>query len=189
MAGGVILTELGAFCSRVARFGPGTLVRLTGGDAWARLPIDVLVTRKIETTPGVYQAGELLASLDGTPLPPSRDHDWRGALPGGPGRVLESIPAAELRGIAEAAASTMRSANPAIGERRVRDALLEHVAISVTAADGEAAEVPLRLVLGLARMGFAGEGAVLVLRSGPWTGLRGEHGTAWYRPSLPLLTR
>ncbi|MEV6525126.1 hypothetical protein AB0M43_24535 [Longispora sp. NPDC051575] len=217
------MSDLGAFCARVARFDPATLVRLSGGAVWARLPFDVLVTRPIagpapagpaeagptqagpaptepaEADPApagpgptkgatdvTYRVDELLADLSGTP--PLRDTEWRGALPLAAGRTLEEIPAAELRGIAEAAAATLRAAPPTLGERRVRDALLDHVAITVTADDGESAEIPLRLVLGLTRMGFLGETPVAVRRSGGWTGLVGEFGAAWYRPALSFLT-
>ncbi|MGY0233329.1 hypothetical protein [Longispora urticae] len=233
------MSDLGAFCARVARFDPATLVRLSAGAVWARLPFDVLVTRPIAgpaptgsaptgpaqagsaqpgpastepapaglasagpapagptpagpgTTPGAavdatYRVDELLADLSGTP--PLRDTEWRGALPLAAGRTLEEIPAAELRRVAEAAAATLKAAPPTLGERRVRDALLDHVAITVTTDDGESAEIPVRLVLGLTRMGFLGETPVAVRRSGGWTGLVGEFGAAWYRPALSFLT-
>ncbi|WP_412541909.1 hypothetical protein [Longispora sp. K20-0274] len=210
--------DLGAFCARVARFDPATLIRLSAGAVWARLPFDVLVTRPIAaplvpeparagdpgpaaSVPGqaapapvavvdvTYRADELLAHLSGTAgPPPGRDAEWRGALPRAVGRTLEEIPAGELRRIADAAASTLRVAPPTLGERRVRDALLEHVAIAVATDDGESAEIPLRLVLGLTRMGFLGEAPVPVRRSGGWTGLVGEYGAAWYRPALSFRT-
>ncbi|GIG61000.1 hypothetical protein Lfu02_53720 [Longispora fulva] len=180
--------DLGAFCARVVRFDPGTLVRLSGGAVWARLPFDVLVTRPVEAGSGdvTYRADELLEAA--VSPPPSRDAEWRGALPRAAGRTLEEIPAVELRRIADAAAATLRDAPPTLGERRVRDALLEHVAITVSTDDGESAEIPLRLVLGLTRMGFLGEAPVAVRRSGGWTGLVGEFGAAWYRPALTFRT-
>ncbi len=77
--------------------------------------------------------------------------------------MVESLPATELARVAAAASETLRTAaekgvgGRAVGERVVRDALLDHVAIVVTAADGERVEVPQRLVQAVVRMGFLGQ--------------------------------
>ncbi|MEO3748306.1 hypothetical protein [Plantactinospora sp. B5E13] len=202
--------DAGAFLARVARFDPAALVRLrsTGAGAgaagpaertqlWAWLPWGVLVGRVVAGPgPGdaTVSAAELLAVLgrDDATLPRRRDTDWRWPLPPSPGVVVERIAGTELRRIAEAAAGTLRTAategvaGRAVGQRALRDALLDHVAVVVTgpasagsAAAGSASagsapigsagsagsaptadtgriEVSQRLVQGIVRMGFLG---------------------------------
>ncbi|RLP98078.1 hypothetical protein EAD98_05315, partial [Micromonospora sp. CV4] len=114
--------------------------------------------------------------------------------------------------IAGAAAGTLRSASEhgvagrAVGQRALRDALLDHVAVLVTPDDppGPPVEVPQRLVQGLIRMGFLGpadgpagapaEAAVQVRVAGRWVGLVGPYGAAWLQKATdlavtPLATR
>jgi hypothetical protein len=143
-------------------------------------------------------------------------------VPSSPGRAVEHIPVAELRRLAEAAARTVRRAmtegvnGRAVGERALRDALLDHVAIVVTGDDGERVEIPQRMVQALVRTGLleptdapastttAGAGvsvaaggrgvsadtestdAVAVRRTMAWIGLSSRYGSAWYRPISPL---
>ncbi|MBM0235294.1 hypothetical protein JNW91_27955, partial [Micromonospora sp. STR1_7] len=94
----------------------------------------------------------------------------------------------------------------AVGQRALRDALLDHVAVVVT-PDGPPTppvEVPQRLVQGLVRMGFLGaadspvadvaEPAVQVRVAGRWVGLVGPYGAAWLQKATdlavtPLATR
>jgi hypothetical protein len=53
--------------------------------------------------------------------------------------------------------------------------------------DGAPFAVPQRLVQALVRMGFLGAAEVTVVTAGPWTGLAGSYGTAWFRtPSLSV---
>ncbi|MEQ4301521.1 hypothetical protein ABNF97_09035 [Plantactinospora sp. B6F1] len=149
------LPDAGAFLARLTRLDPGAVVRLRSGSPggaaggpdrtvlWARLPWDVLVGRVVAGAgPGdaTVSAAELLAELGrgGAALPRRRDADWRWPVPGGPGTVVETIAGAELRRIAVAAAQTLRGAaaegvaGRAVGQRAVRDALLDHVAVVVT---------------------------------------------------------
>jgi hypothetical protein len=203
------ITDAGAFLARLTRLDPGALVRLrsdpvTGGRAglWARLPWSVLVTRGVAGAgPGdaTVSAAELLAELGrgGRALPARRDAQWRWPLPPSTGRVVETMAAAELRGVAAAAAGTLRSAERggvggrAVGQRALRDALLDHVAVVVTAPDSRV-EISQRLVQAVVRMGFLGPPAesgsdgVQVRVAGRWTGLSGPFGTAWSR-SVGLL--
>jgi hypothetical protein len=135
------------------------------------------------------RADELLTAVgDGRDLPAPRDADWRWPLPSPSAVDVEEIPAAEVLRIAAAAADTARSAlgagvdGRAVGSRRLRDALLDHVPI-VVQAGGERVEVPQRLVQAVVRMGFVKpDGRVVVRRAGAWVSLAGEFGAAWHRP-------
>ncbi|MGC1213407.1 MAG: hypothetical protein WA890_19325, partial [Micromonospora sp.] len=96
--------------------------------------------------------------------------------------------------IADAAAGTLRVAategvaGRAVGQRAVRDALLDHVAVVVTPDDSPdtRVEVPQRLVQGLVRMGFVGPGAVQVRVAGRWVGLVGQYGAGWWQKVAEL---
>ncbi|TDB76369.1 hypothetical protein [Micromonospora sp. KC723] len=196
--------DAGAFLARLVRFDPTTVVRLRPVDGagrtalWARLPWDVLVARTVAgSAPGdvTVVAADLLARLESADatLPPRRDDRWRWPLPPVTSRTVEEVPVGELRRIAEAAAGTLRSAaahgigGRAVGQRMLRDALLDHVAVVVTPDDapGEPVEVSQRLVQGVVRMGFLGPvgaaGAVQVRVAGRWVGLVGPYGAAWSR--------
>ncbi len=224
-AGGHGLTgaaDAGAFLARLVRLDPAAPVRLrsappVGGPGaaggrtalWARLPWGVLAVRTVGG-PGcgdvTVAARELLAALSsGTgDLPARRDAQWRWPLPPPASRSVELLPAGELWRIAEAAAGTLRDAaahgvaGRAVGQRALRDALLDHVAVVVTPEDppGPPVEVAQRLVQGLVRMGFlgrpgnaagavagpgagAGGGDVQVRMAGRWVGLVGPYGAVW----------
>ncbi|MFI5836876.1 hypothetical protein ACIA5A_24665 [Micromonospora sp. NPDC051300] len=199
------VADAGAFLARLVRLDPAVLVRLrpvpgTGRTAlWARLPWDVLVVRTVPgTAPGdaTVAAGDLLAELGagGTALPRRRDDGWRWPLPPPASRPVEVLPGAELRRIADAAAGTLREAathgvaGRAVGQRVLRDALLDHVAVVVTPDEAPAApvEVSQRLVQGVVRMGFLGDGDVQVRVAGRWVGLVGPYGAAWSRTVADL---
>jgi len=167
---------------------------------WARLPFDPLVVRGLAAAVErdvTVRAGELLTAVGaGRELPAPRDADWRWPLPPPAAVDVETVPADEVLRIAAAAADTARAAlssgvgGRAVGSRRVRDALLDHVPIVVEAdgADGQKTggqrvEVPQRLVQAVVRMGFVTPGSrVIVRRAAAWVGLAGEHGAAWHRP-------
>jgi hypothetical protein len=209
--------DAGAFLARLTRLDPAAVVRLRPAAAapdgsprtalWARLPWQVLVTRAVRgrgPAEATVSAADLLAVLAAGEerLPPRRDADWRWPLPAGPGHVVETIGAAEVVSIARAAAGTLRSALGAhqVGERMVRDALLDHVAIVVTDASTETAagaaadpgagrvEVPQRLDQAVVRMGFLGASGgvtdepVQIRIAGRWVALTAPYGTAWLRP-------
>jgi hypothetical protein len=211
--------DAGAFLARLTRLDPASVVRLrsgatagaAGGTArtvlWARLPWSVLVSRVVAGNgPGdaTVSAAELLGELarGGTALPRRRDADWRWPVPGTAGTVVESIAGDELRRIAVAAAGTLRTAaaegvgGRAVGQRALRDALLDHVAVVVTpaspgagvpdpSADGGRIEISQRLVQAIVRMGFLGSpgsaerDAVQVRIMGRWVGLAAPFGAAW----------
>ncbi|MFC4146887.1 hypothetical protein ACFO0M_11565 [Micromonospora mangrovi] len=199
------VADAGAFLARLVRLDPATVVRLrpvpgAGRTAlWARLPWGVLVVRTVAgVAPGdvTVAAGELLAELSagGAALPRRRDELWRWPLPPLASRAVELLPAADVRRIAAAAAGTLREAathgvgGRAVGQRVLRDALLDHVAVVVTPDDAPEApvEVSQRLVQGLVRMGFLGDGDVQVRTAGRWVGLVGPYGAAWSRKVAEL---
>jgi hypothetical protein len=203
------VTDAGAFLARLLRLDPVALVRLRPvAEAtvalWGRLPFGVLVTRRVRAAPGqdaTVRAAELLDVLaaGAGPLPARHDADWRWPTPPEPGRVVERLPAAELVRVGEAAAQTLRAAvsggvrGRAVGERVLRDALLDHVPIVVTTDEGLRVEVSQRLVQAVIEMGFlepettVGTGEVRVAAG--WVGLTGAFGGAWHRPSTPLDVR
>jgi hypothetical protein len=158
--------DAGAFLVRLMRLDPGALVRLRPAGAatelWARLPFGVMVVRTLARTSSVdmtLAAADLLREVSG---PVRRDAEWRWPLPSSRGRAVEAIPAHEIARVAAAAARTLRTAavegvgGRAVGERVLRDALLDHVPIVVTADDGQRVEVSQRLVQAVVRMGFLG---------------------------------
>lgn len=161
----------GRFLTRLVRFDPGALVRLRpAGEGrvalWGALPWGVLVTR---TVAGFSAADRTVAAADllaGVTKPAPRDAEWRWPLPPAAAGSVEVIPAAVVRDVARAAAHTLKTAMESgvdgrqVGSRRLRDALLDHVAITVTvdrpglAQHGRVVEIPLRVVQGVTRMGL-----------------------------------
>lgn len=207
------VADAGAFLARLVRLDPDAPVRLrraVGGPApgladvgaartalWGRLPWGVLVTREVAgagPADATVPAAGLLASLAAgdAGLPPRCDPRWQWSLPTGPGRVVEEVSGAQLHRLAVAAAGTLRAAaaggvaGRAVGQRAVRDALLDHVALTITQLDGEPLPVPQRLIQAAFRMGFLGPvgasgPATRVCVVGPWVGLSAPYGVAWLR--------
>ena len=221
--------DTGAFLVRLLRLDPAAVVRSRprpsgGGELWAMLPFRVLVTRPLTAAPVgdiTVSAAELLSDLGKTP--PRRDAAWRWPVPSSRGRPVERIPAHEIARIAAAASRTLRAAmlsraagELAVGERVVRDTLLDHVPIVVTGPEGERVEVPQRMVQAVVRMGFlgrvtnthsddedtqidafvterdaattvtSGDNLVTVRLAMGWIGLDASYGSTWYRPISPL---
>ena len=193
------VADAGAFLARLVRLDPAGPVRLraAGGRTalWAHLPWEVLVTREVAgdgPADVTVSAAELLAVLarDGDQLPARRDEQWRWPLPPATAETVESVSGAELARLAAAAAGTLREVasgalgERSIGQRAVRDALLDHVALTVTPSAGEPVEVPQRLVQAISRMGFLGPDGVdapetRVRTAGRWVGLSAPYGVAW----------
>ncbi|WP_328466243.1 hypothetical protein OHA21_45740 [Actinoplanes sp. NBC_00393] len=201
------IPDAGAFLARLTRLDPGAPVRLRSSAGrtalWAHLPWDVLVTREVAGPgPGdaTVSAAELLAVLaaGGEGLPERRDTQWRWPLPPAVSQAVESISGSELAQLADAAAGTLREISTggmsgrAVGQRAVRDALLDHVALVVTPASGAPVQVSQRLVQAVARMGFLGPRSVetaeaRVRVAGGWVGISAPYGVAW-RQSVHKLT-
>lgn len=190
----------GHFLSRLLRFDPGALVRLhPPAQMWGALPWGVLavVSAGPVETDRTVSARDLLA---GGHLQ-NRDSEWRFGLPPAAAVSIEVLPTAVVRRMAQSAAQTLREAlesgvdGRAVGTRRLRDALLDHVVVTVTVDRpdsphfGRVVEVPQRLVQALVRMGFtehSGE-TVDVLVAGPWVGLATPAGAVWHRAAGPTL--
>ena len=193
------VADAGAFLARLTRLDPAAPVRLRSTRSrtalWARLPWEVLVTREVAGAgPGdvTVSATELLAVLarGDAELPSRRDSLWRWPLPNSAGRAVESVANAELARLATAAAGTLREVTAgglsgrAVGQRAVRDALLDHIALVVTPADDDPIDVPQRLIQAVSRMGFLGKadmdgGDSRVCVSGRWVGISAPYGVAW----------
>jgi hypothetical protein len=185
-------------------FAPVRLKAAGGRTAlWAHLPWDVLVTREVAgagPADATVAAAELLGVLaeGGDRLPSRRDAQWRWPLPPPAAATVEAIAGAEVSRLAAAAAGTLREvttgglAGRSVGQRAVRDALLDHVALVVTPAGGEPIEVSQRLVQAVSRMGFLGpevsDGLATRVRvAGRWVGLSAPYGVAWLQ-SVKKLT-
>lgn len=176
---------------------------------WGRVPWEVLVTRTVPATvpPGTpaepaaldvtVSAGGLLTALPAGGWPARRDADWHWPLPpsAGPGTevgsAIEEIPAADVLRLGAAAAATLRDASGRMGERVLRDALLDHVAIEVVSA-GQRVEIRQRLIQALLRMGFVATddvGSITVRTSGGWVGLAARHGAVWQQMGTSFAIR
>jgi hypothetical protein len=188
--------DAGAFLAHLLRLDAAAVVRLRPADGavgmWARLPFGVLVTRAVRAEVGrdvTVRAKDLFEVLrgNGDRLPTAVDAQWRWPLPPGPGTLVEELPAADVRRVADAAAQVVRDAiadgvgGRAVGTRRIRDAMLDHVPFVVEHGT-ERFDVPQRQVQGLVRMGFLGTDPVAVRRAARWTGLAATHGSCWYLP-------
>jgi hypothetical protein len=193
------VADAGAFLARLTRLDPAAPVRLRASHGrtalWGRLPWDVLVSREVAgegPQDATVSAAELLSVLakGGDSLPALRDGQWRWPLPPASALTVESVSGAELARLAAAAAGTLREVaagalgDRAIGQRAVRDALLDHVALTVTPSAGEPVEVSQRLVQAISRMGFLGPDGVdspetRVRTAGKWVGLSAPYGVAW----------
>lgn len=174
-----------AFAARVARLDPDAPVLAREGRLWAVLPIGVLAVREAAALPeGVYRAADLAA---GTAAARPAD-SWRVRLPPPPWTAIETVPAADVADIDRKAAEALRERlGQGIGERRLRDAMLDHAALTVD-SDGTFHRVQVRLVAALCRMGFLGEDPVTVLRSGRRLGLAATYGAVWERDrGLPMI--
>jgi hypothetical protein len=183
-----------AFAARAARLDPDTLVLAQGGRLWAALPFGVLAVREASGSAladgdsalpdGVYRAGDLAAGT----AAPRLAAEWRGRLPKQPWTTVETVPAADIAEIDRKAAQALRERRgQGVGDRRLRDAMLDHVTLRVE-HDGRIYPVEFRLVAGLCRMGFLGEDPVRVLKAGRRIGLAGTYGTVWDRDrGLPML--
>jgi hypothetical protein len=205
------VADAGAFLARLARLDRAAPVRLRSAGArtalWAQLPWNVLVTREVagpgpgDATVSAAELLTVLASGDDS-LPTRRDTQWRWPLPPPGGHVVETVAAAEVSRLATAAAGTLREvtagglAGRAVGQRAVRDALLDHVALVVTPPGAGPVDVPQRLVQAVSRMGFLGPADgpagvdgpdIRVCVSGRWVGLSAPYGVAWLQ-SVKVLT-
>jgi hypothetical protein len=196
---GLIRAEVAPFLARLVRLDPAAVVRLrpagmgSAVDLWSRLPWRVLVHRRVhgnlDTDITVTASGWLdrIAQESGE-LPSPANHEWRWPLPPSSYTSIESLPALQVRRLGVAAAETLRAARGRVGDRALRDALLDHVPIVVN--DGQTrVEVPQRLVQALLRMDFMGtqnDGQVTVCIAPRWVSLTAIYGSVWLQTSTSL---
>jgi hypothetical protein len=213
MSGAVGLGDVGGqlgglapLSRRVAALDPrGVLrIRLHAGLAagYVRLPFGVLVGRTVRVDwagPAldcVVGAGELVSWLQGqTHDPPLlRDVEWRGALPPARGwQRVDRVPDAVIRDVVRKGAATFRDAAAREGvpggqpRAEVADALLDSVVLTAVEG-GVRAEVSLRTISAMTRMGFVPEGShVAIDVCGRWARVAAEFGSAYAeRPGLAL---
>jgi hypothetical protein len=205
-----LLTDLAPVLRRAVTLDPKSLarLRLTGEAAMVlvRLPFGVLVSRTVRTG-GVrpdpvdvtVSAAEALAWLDGDGAVPQRhDAAWRTGLPPVSGwRRLETVPDAVVRNLVRTGALALKDAAAREGvpgaqpRAEVADALLDSVVLTVQDDDGRTAEVTLRALSALTRMGFLPRGGhVYVDTVGRWVRVVGEYGTVYLeRPGSGLVLR
>ena len=174
------LRELGPAARRASDLDPRSLVRLRIADGSAsallRLPFGVLVARTIDveqqlaTTDTTVRAVELVRWLDGDDDQPPEPLDelWRWAVPPTTGlQRVETVPDTQLRPIVRQGALTLKEAAAREGlppgtqpRAEVADVLLDSVVLTAQSADGLRAEVTLRALSALVRMGFLARDSV-----------------------------
>lgn len=204
------LTELAPVLRRAASLDGKNLVRLRLGNGRAtaliRLPFGVLVSRGVqadvraEPVDVAVAVADALAWLDGDTdiVPRARDAQWRSGLPPSSGwSRIETVPDDVVRPLVRSAAVTLTQAAEREGvpgaqpRAEVADALLDSVVLTVTGGDGTIAEVTLRALSALTRMGFLPKGGhVFVDSSGRWVRVVAEYGTVYLeRPGSGLVLR
>lgn len=172
-------------------------IRLGGGAATAlvRLPFGVLVSRTVEapvrdgSSDVTARAADLLAWLDGDTdeLPAPRDVEWRAGLPPSSGwSRLETVPDDVVRPLVRSGALALRDAAIREGvpgaqpRAEVADALLDSTVLTVEDDAGTRAEVSLRALSALTRMGFLPRGGhTRVDVHGRWVRVVAEYGTVY----------
>ena len=192
------LSDTAPLVRRVVGLDPRSLVRvrLSAGSvtSFVRLPFDVLVGRTVKTRWAggeidcVVSARDLLAWLDGTSRepPPPRDALWHGTIPPGGGwRRVEMIPDAIVRNLVRKGAGALQDAAQREGvpggqpRAEVADALLDSVVVTAQAS-GLRAEVTLRTLSALTRMGFMPRGSRAAIDlSGRWLRVAAEYGSVY----------
>ena len=193
------LHELAPVLRRAVTLEPAGLVRVRLGPGTAtalvRLPFGVLVSRTVQapqrdgSSDVTTRAGELLAWLDGAAdqPPTSRDAEWRSGLPPAAGWTrVESVPDHVVRPLVRSGAQALQDAADREGvpgaqpRAEVADALLDSTVLTVADDAGRTAEVSLRALSALTRMGFLPrDGRVHVDVHGRWTRVVAEYGTVY----------
>jgi hypothetical protein len=193
------LAELTPAVRRARDLDPRSLVRVRVADGVAtaliRLPFGVLVARSIQLdtsapdTDTTSAAADLLSWLDGEhdAPPDALDMWWRWGTPPSSGwHRVETVPDTKIRPLVRAGALTLKQAAEREGvpgaqpRAEVADALLDSVVLTATAPDERTAEVTLRTLSALIRMGFVPRGSsVHVDVAARWTRVVGTHGTVF----------
>lgn len=193
------LLDLAPAARRAVALEVRSVVRLRIGQGVAsvliRLPFGVLVGRRIELeqpmpdTDTTLRAVDFLQWLDGERdrMPPPVDAMWRWPVPPAAGwHRVETVPDTVIRPLVRAGALTLKEAADREGvpgaqpRAEVADALLDSVVLTVDSDDGVHAEVTLRALSALTRMGFLARGSSAhVDVSGRWTRVAGVYGSVF----------
>jgi hypothetical protein len=193
-----ILRELLGVVRRVATLDPRAVVRIRvespTATVFARLPFAILVSRSVEyagagvvdTTVG---AAGLLAWLDEghATEPQPRDAEWRTGLPPHSGwQRVDTVPDDVVRSLVRHGALALKDAAQREGvpgaqpRADVADALLDSVVLTVSGKETPTAEITLRALSALTRMGFLPRGShIAVAVAGRWTRVAGEYGSVY----------
>ncbi len=207
------LAELVPALRRAVRLDERALARLRLGPQTAtvlvRLPFGVLVSRTVcresrrspravVTTDTTLRAAELLAWFDAPEVaaPVARDVEWRSGHPPQTGwRRVESVPDDVVRGLVRQGATAVADAAAREGvpgaqpRAAVTDALLDATVLIVSDEDGTHAEVTLRALSALLRMGFVPRGGrVHVDVAGRWIRVVAGYGTVYLERAGQQLT-
>jgi hypothetical protein len=193
------LLELAPVARRAVALEARSVVRLRVGggvaSALIRLPFGVLVGRRIEVdgafsdTDTTLRAVDFLQWLDGErdQMPPPVDAMWRWPVPPVDGwQRVETVPDTVIRPLVRAGALTLKEAAEREGvpgaqpRAEVADALLDSVVLTVDSDAGAHAEVTLRALSALTRMGFlARDSSAHVDVSGRWTRVAAVYGSVF----------
>ncbi|SDH88092.1 hypothetical protein SAMN05192558_103507 [Actinokineospora alba] len=196
--------DLGAFVARAVRLDPQAVVRLKGReggliDAWVATPFDVLATRtargSIEPKDMTVFGNELLAGLavvqgDQIDPGPSRDMQWRSALP--PTQHWQIVDKLPARLVSDLADKGLAVARENVGPQGTPPASLLDQPVLTVKGDGLEVKVPLRCLFALSGMGFLAEGdedSIRVTATDSWMRLDARYGAVVRRRHalLPLL--
>jgi hypothetical protein len=198
LAPAVVYSEFEPLLRRIADLAPDTLVRLKHRPqrvtALVRTPFQVTAARSIATSHSAppdqdvtLTAGDLLAWLDGAELPERRDAQWHWPVPPERGwQHLDDVPDDVLRGLVRSGSQTLAEAAEREGvpgaqpRAETADALLDSVVLTVSTEAGVRAELTLRTVSALVRLGFLPrESPAKVAVSGRWTRVAGSFGSVF----------
>ena len=204
------LLDLAPAARRVLALEVRTVVRLRVGSGVAsvliRLPFGVLVGRAIPVdgrlpqTDTTLRAADFLQWLDGErdTLPPPVDAMWRWPIPPEDGwERVETVPDTVIRPLVRAGALTLKEAAEREGvpgaqpRAEVADALLDSVVLTADAESGAHAELTLRALSALTRMGFLARGSSAHLDvNARWTRVAAVYGSVFTeRDALDLTAR
>lgn len=205
-----VLLDLAPVLRRVVTLDPAGLarIRLTGEAAMVlvRLPFGVLVSRTIRASASrpdeldvTLRAADVLAWLDDADTGlPTHDAAWRTTLPPISGwRRIETVPDDVIRDLVRRGALALQDAAAREGvpgaqpRAEVADALLDAVVLTVHDDAGRTAELSLRTLSAVTRMGFLPRGGHVYVDSvGRWIRVVAEHGTVYLeRPGSGLVVR
>jgi hypothetical protein len=194
-----VLGELAPLLRRAVSLDRASLARIRIGDGKAsvlvQLPFAVLVGRAVPAEYSVdavdvtVRSADVLAWLDGDSpqLPERHDAGWRIGLPPASGwRRVDAVPDHVVRGLVRSGANALNEAAEREGvpgaqlRSEVADALLDSVVLTVSAENGPTAEITLRTLSALTRMGFLPRDSHIgVDIAGRWVRVAAEYGSVY----------